>query len=258
MSKNLLAYLLPMILGKVSGYWKSQGGTTSALTSLFADQKRNIADAVPAGFALSDIPGFGDAGKVYRAAGDTGRRAGDSAADTTRRVASTAGSSGRSIASWAIPLALLLVGGFLLWNYFRTRPDANAPVAQSANQDADQVTVMKPVAPDVPAIPNVDRVMGDFKGLFESANSTFAEIKDASAAETAEPKLRELSAKIDTLGEQLRSLPEAGQRTIRTYLDEQLVTFKKQADETAALPNLGERIKALIIEIINKLQSLLK
>ena len=79
-AKKLLAFLMPMVLGKVAAQWRSQGGTVGALTSLFADQKRNIADAVPAGFSLADIPGLAGAGEAVR----------DTATHTTRRATETA------------------------------------------------------------------------------------------------------------------------------------------------------------------------
>ena len=110
-AKRLLAYLLPMILGKVTAQWRSQGGTIGALTSLFADQKRNIADAIPAGFPLADIPGLSGAGEAVRAA-----------TQSPRRAAEPAEAASGSLANWVLPLAVLIVGGLLLWNFLKPRP----------------------------------------------------------------------------------------------------------------------------------------
>ena len=67
-ARSLLTYLIPVVLGKVAMQWKNQGSTASALASLFADQKQNIAAAVPAGFSLSDVPGLGRATEAGRSA----------------------------------------------------------------------------------------------------------------------------------------------------------------------------------------------
>jgi hypothetical protein len=120
------------------------GAAPSALTSLFADQKRNIADVIPAGFPLADIPGLSAAGEAVRAA-----------TQTPRRAAETAEAASGSLASWVLPLAVLIVGGLLLWNFLKPRPPENAPVAQ-AEKEAATTTVMKPVTPDTqPAMPEM-------------------------------------------------------------------------------------------------------
>ena len=54
-SRKLIAFLAPLVLGKVASQWKSQGGTPHALTSMLAEQKRYIPDSMPAGYSLDDV-----------------------------------------------------------------------------------------------------------------------------------------------------------------------------------------------------------
>src|SRR5262249_40473072 len=96
-AKSVLTMLAPMVLGHVATQWKSRGGNASALTSLLTEQKKNIADAIPSGFTLPEVPGLGKLGEAARAGS---------------REAATAT---RSAASWAVPLVLAAVAAFLLW-----------------------------------------------------------------------------------------------------------------------------------------------
>ena len=242
--KTLLSYLMPLVLGKVATQWKSQGGTPAALTSLFAEQKRNIADAVPGGFSLGDIPGADAAKDAVRAA-----------SQATRHTTETAGRATPSMASWLLPLALLLACGFLAWSFLRPRPAAPPAVAQSTAKEADRVTVMKPAVPDTPAMPSISPLNGDMTGLFKSVTETLAGIKDAASAEAAAPKLEELNAKLDTMKKTVGQLPETGRATLQRLVDQQLKPIKEQATQTLSLPGLSDRIKELIGQIVQKLEA---
>jgi hypothetical protein len=237
-TKSLLAYLLPLVLGKVAQQWKNKGGTLQALTSLFADEREHIAEAVPAGFSLSDIPGMDD---MARAAAGSSRR--------------TAEPAKRSSASWIMPLALLLVGGFLLWQFLQARPNAQQAADRNATE-SEPTTVMKPVVPDAIDVPDIAHMRDDLTGVFRSLDTTISEIKDAASAESAMPQLEELSRKIDGIGGTLRSLPEAGRNTLQQFVAEHLGELKAKVMDTLAIPGLSDRIRALINEIVRKLEDL--
>ncbi len=247
-AKKLLAFLVPMILGKVAAQWRSQGGTVGALTSLFADQKRNIADAVPAGFSLAEIPGLAGASEAARAA-----------TQSTRRAAETTATATGSAASWVLPLAVLIVGGLLLWNFLGRQ----AGEGTVADKDATTTTVMKPVVPntepatpEMTAMPDVARITDDVKGALTSFTDQLSAIKDAATAEAALPKLEELKTKLDGIRAAWARLPEAGQPAIRQLIGAQMGPLKQKAEETLALPGLSERVKALINDILQKLTEL--
>ena len=250
--KNLLAYLMPFVLGKVANQWKNQGGTPHALKSLFADQRENIADAVPAGFSLADIPG---AGEVKKAAYNTVRKA------TPEPVATS------SPAMWLIPLAIALLGGYFLWQ-FLSRPGADQVAdnrvrttaddvqdnrRHTARTTADEVRAMKPVVPDGIDIPSITGVRDELGGMFKSLDTTFTDIRDAASAERAMPALRELNTKIDSMNQTLSRLPEAGRATLRPVIEEQVNAVAEKARAASAIEGIGAEIKALIQEILTKL-----
>jgi hypothetical protein len=241
-TQKVLAFITPTILGKLATQWKSQGGTSAALSSLLNDQARYIPDSLPPGFSLDHVPGLTGAADTARAATHTTRRA----ADTTAR-------SAPSIANWLLPLVGALALAFLLWQIFKPRPDADRDVVQAPSRDAETVTAMRPTLPDVD-IPDVSTASEELSGTFRSLNESFANITDAASAEREIPKLEELSAKIDSMKTALDRLPEAGRSTLQTTINESLVPLKEQAQETLSLPGLTDRVKQLITQIIRKLE----
>jgi hypothetical protein len=243
-AKNLLAMLMPLVLGKVASQWKSRGGTPSALTNLFAEQKRNIADAMPAGYSLDDIPGLSDASAAAQ-----------TAAHTTRRTAETAGRAAPSIASWAIPLAIAVVGGFLLWNALKPKPAPNPEVAEATPAGGEEVVAMKPAIPENVTIPPAAELAGNLNGTFESLGDVFGSIRDEASAEAAAPKLASLNTEIDRLSAILNRLPDTARQQMQPAIDSQLEPIKEQAQQALATPGLSERIKTIINQILRKLEN---
>jgi len=238
--KSLLAYLAPVVIGRVASQWQNLGGTPSALKSLFADQKRYIEDALPAGFALSDVSGLNRLGDVGRAAAHTAKQA---------DVAT------RSLASTLIPLLLLIAGGFLIWNIWTNRSAPEQAEVKPATAQPEAVVAMKPVTPEV-AVPEISSIQQQLDSLFASLGTVMGEIKDAASADAAAPKLEQLLPELDQLSAAWQRVPDTGRATLSSFLNENLTKIRQQAEQILALPGLAERIRALINEIIGKLDGL--
>jgi hypothetical protein len=251
-SKNLLGYLMPLVLGKVASQWKNQGGTPNALRSLFADQREHIDAALPAGFSLADIP---SADEVRSTTYSTPR--------TRDREPVTTSSP----AKWLLPLGLALLAGLFLWQFvLRPRADRDQAAAnretavertaaRNANTDADRVTAMKPVTPDGIDIPSVSVMRDDLTGLFNSLDTSFTGIRDAASAERALPALRDLNTKVDAMTQVFSRLPEASRAALRPALEEQVQMATEKANAVNSIEGIGANIKALIQEIITKITS---
>ena len=182
--KSLLAFLSPLVLGKVAAQWKTQGGTNQALKSLFADQRENITNAVPAGFSLADIPGL------------TGTK---EPAYTTRRTAEI------EPARRAIARELVSAAGTrparldsFCGNFCRD-PRADQAAVKKPAETVDKAVAMKPASPEVIDVPDLARVRDDLGGLFKSLDTGFSDIRDAASAERAMPALKDLNGKIDAM-----------------------------------------------------------
>jgi hypothetical protein len=246
-SKNLLGYLMPLVLGKVASQWKNQGGTPNALRSLFADQRENIEAAIPSGFSLADIPSADEVrGTTY----------------STPRTRDREPVTTSSPAKWLLPLGLALLAGLFLWQFvLRPRADRVAQTAadtanaarDTANAAADRVTAMKPVTTDAIDIPSVSVVRDDLTGLFNSLDTSFSDIRDAASAERALPALRDLNTKVDAMSQVFSRLPEASRAALRPALEEQVRMATEKANAVSSIEGIGANIKALIQEIINKI-----
>lgn len=235
--KSLLAYLTPLVLGKVAAHWKQQGGNAHALKDLFAGQRDNIASAVPAGFSLADIP---DTIEIPRPA--------HAAARTTRSEPVAASSA----AQWLLPLALALVGGFILWQ-FMSRPRAQQAAAEKGATTVDEVTAMKPVLPEGVDVPSLASVRDDVTGLFKSLDTTFSDIRDAASAERAMPALREIDTKIDAMSQLLSRLPTASVTAVRPMIEDQVKTATEKANAVTSIEGIGADFKSLIQQIVAKI-----
>jgi hypothetical protein len=243
--KSLLAMLAPMVLGKVATAWKSKGGTPQALTNLFADQRHNIAEAMPAGVSLADAPDW-----------STAQRAAPSMATATATADRYARPAKRSAASWAVPLALGALACLLVWSFMRPRGDAGAVANRPADQAKQEVTAMKPVAPEAPAASEIARVNDDLRGIFATAGKVFADVKDAATAEVARPQLEALNARIDGMHKTLATLPETSTASLRATADRSIAELKEQGATALETPGLSPEIKALIDGILQKLATL--
>jgi Bacterial protein of unknown function (DUF937) len=237
MTKSLLAYLTPLVIGKVASQWKNQGGTAQALKSLFADQREQIASAMPAGLSLADIPGTSE---VRETTYSTARK-------TTAPVAAPS-----SPALWLIPAALALLAGLFLWNYF-SRQRANQVVAEKVTPAAQDVTVMKPVLPSGIDDATLGTVRNDLGGLFKSLNTSLSDIRDPASAERAMPALREMNTKIDTIDQVLARLPDATRSALRPTIEEQAKVAIEKANAASAVNGIGAEFKALIQQIVTKI-----
>jgi hypothetical protein len=238
LTKTLLGYLTPIVLGKVANQWKNQGGTPQALKNLFADQRENIANAVPAGFSLADIP---DIDEVRTPTYATSRKA------DIKPV--TAGSPAR----WLLPLAAALLGGFFLWQYLSRAREAQ--VAENrVTAPAEETTVMKPVVPDGADVPDLAAVRDDLSGLFKSLDTAITDIRDPATAAQAMPALKDLNARIDAMNQVYSRLPAASKTTLRPVLEQQIKLATEKANAASSIEGIGAELKALLQEIIEKLK----
>jgi hypothetical protein len=236
-TKKMLAWLLPLVLGVIGHKWKNQGGSIGGLSTLFSDQKQNIARAIPSGFNLASIPGLPNIDGALRVAGQTARAAGDAASDVARRTGEAASDVARrtsravedtsySALNWLWPLAglALLLGA--LWWFFGRGP------AQVANNAANQAATA------------TAKATRDAAQATRDAASATRDAAGAAATATADAA-RAAGEKVTALRPQLPDvkLPDISALTkdvsgIFTSAKESLAGITDAASAQAALPDL--------------------
>jgi hypothetical protein len=282
LTKTLLSFVTPLILGKVAGAWQNKGGTVSALQGLLSDQQENIADALPTGFSLANIPGLPSADAAMRAVGRTANAAAGTARDVSRHAADTAQDATKTLLSWLLPLAALLLAAAALWYFFgrgpapdvaqRAQEGANAAnravnraadATAAATRDAadataaaaNRVAALRPTLPEL-SVPELSAVTKDLTGIFNSATQSLNGIRDASSANAALPQLTKIGTQIDAIRAFFDRLPAASQAALGEQIGKQFGPLQEQAAKILAMPGASPEVKASLAAITNKLAGL--
>jgi hypothetical protein len=154
--QKLLGYLMPLVLGAIAGRFTGKGVNPQGLTSLLADQKANIAKALPSGFSLADVPGVA-----------TTREA-------ARMVEETAQPAAAAIWRWLLPvLAVVALAALLVWYFFGRTPAPKAPDFAQVSTDltgtfkslTESLTGIKDAASAEAALPKLKELDGKLDGM---------------------------------------------------------------------------------------------
>jgi Bacterial protein of unknown function (DUF937) len=239
-TQKLLAYVAPMVLSAIASKFAGKSMTAQGLTSLFAEEKSNIASALPSGFSLSDIPGLG------------------AAATTARSAVHHVEEAGSSMARWLIPLAALgalLLVGWMYWQSTAIPPvdDKVPPVTRAQSPDNPPKVVpdaVKTVAPEV------TKLKTELTDTFTKATEILGGIKDQATADSALPKLQDLDGKLDAAKTTMKSFADAGKTIIATLVKSELGKLKEIVAKVLAIPGIGDKVKSTVESIMSKLTDL--
>jgi len=239
-TQKLLGYLAPLVMAAISGRLGGKAPTAHALSSLFADEKANIASALPSGFSLRDVPGLAAAGPAVRLA--------------EREVAA----AGSGLAKWMLPLAGIAALGLLAWWLTSSAPAPAPDVKAPTVTRAQSPETHRPIVPEgvKSAIPDVTKFGTELTDTFGKLTEALTGVKDAASAETALPKLQDIEGKLDVAKTTMKELGEAGKATIKTLAKSAQVKVKELVEKVLAMPGVGEKIKAVVDSIMTKLTEL--
>jgi Bacterial protein of unknown function (DUF937) len=240
-TEKLLGYVTPLVLGAIASKFTGRPINAQGLASLFADQKANIASAMPAGFSLSDVPGLAAAAPAVRSA--------------PREV----DAKPPSLMRWALPLAGIAALAALLWAFLpRTAnpvPEVDNPAVVTRAQSPDTARTAVPESINA-MVPDVSKLKTELTDTFSKLTETLTSVKDAQSAETALPTLQELDGKLDVVKTTMKDLGAAGKATISTVVKAAEGKLRDLIEKVLAIPGVGEKIKAVADSIKTKLTDL--
>jgi hypothetical protein len=245
-TKTLLGYLAPIVLGMIAKQFTGKAISAQGLSELFAGQKANIANALPSGLSLADVPGFGHAGPTN----------GPSYA-TTNKVATKGLELSPSPLKWALPLAALaalVLGAFLFW------PKSAPPEREVVpTVHEEPIPPANPTTTDVVAAENplaiTNTVTKDLSGDFASLTDTLGRIKDVASAEAALPTLYDLSGKLDGLQAMVAKLPAGGRGPINALVASAQGKLVDQLNRVLMIPGVGEKLRPVLEMIVDRISS---
>jgi hypothetical protein len=218
--QKLLSYLMPLILGGVAKNFVGKALNAQGLANLFADQKANIANALPSGLSLADVPGMAAAGSAVRSAAGHVQ---DTSANAMK---------------WLVPLlalAAIALLAYLLWP--KTTPGPTPLAATTRVTDVAGMTT-------------------DLTNTFNTINDSLSGITDAASAEKALPKLRDLNAKLDGLKTQMDQLPAEGRAKIVDLIKSNLGKLENTFAKQLWVPGSSREIKPVMNDTLGKMAAL--
>lgn len=247
---SLLAMLAPIVLGFLKGQKRQLGLSPEGLGHLLADQKSNIASALPTGLGgmLAGIPGMESMGWLKNAAGSavaSTAQAGRAVASHAAGAAQTAASAGSSALRWLMPLAAILLLVFGIWYFVgRGTPRAATAAGTAATAAADRVAAQ------------FARLSTDSSDVIASATSTLTDIKDPASASASLPRIQEVSNRLDALSKNLDTLPAESRTKIASLFKTGMDKLQPLIDKAAAIPGIGEDVRAALNGLMQRVRSL--
>jgi Bacterial protein of unknown function (DUF937) len=239
-TQKMLGYLAPLVLGAIASHFKGRPINAQGLASLFADQKSNIASAIPSGFSLADVPGLSTAASAVRSA----------ARDVELKSP--------SIARWLLPLAGIAALAALLWAFLPTStpvPDVQGQPPVTRGQSPE--IAAKPVVDSIKAaIPDVGKIKTELTDTFSKLTEALTSVKDVPSAEAALPKLQDLEGKLDVAKTTIKDLGAAGKATIGELVKTTMGKLKELVEKVMAIPGVGDKIKSVTESIMTKITDL--
>ena len=241
---KLLGFLAPVVLGAIKK--QSKGLDGASIANMLAEQKGNIASALPSGLGSllsSAVPGLSSVlGGTSRAASSVAK----TATAEVRGAARETTAAGSSLMKWLIPLLLVILAFFLLPKMCRTAPETAAVVKETS-----------PTPAATPAAVDSTKFISDATGLIKDATDSIATIKDEASATVALPKLQDITGKLGALQSQLAKLPQPVQNTVSDALRPLIAKLREAVQPVLALPVVGDKVKPVVDELLAQLTKLL-
>jgi hypothetical protein len=237
-SGSLLGMLAPIVMGTIGQQQGTRSLDAGGIASLLSSQKDNIAAALPAGFANL----LGGTGLLDSLGGAARTAAAGQTARVTTSAARAIGDTGQRAAAvslnwlyWLIPL-LAIVAALI---YFFVKP-----AEQLAQQGVTAVQGLTVGGLDIGK-----QVTDSVTNL----RTTLAGITDASSAQMALPKLREVTAQIDKVDGLLGQLSPEQRKVLAGVVNPLMPPLNQLFDKVLAIPGVAELLKPTIDALRAKL-----
>ncbi len=234
-SRSLAGLASSVVLGQLAQTQRASGLDANGLANLLKSQKDNIAAAMPPGFAnLLDGSGLLDS------LGDT----------PIRSAASAAPDSSSTIRKWLIPLAVALLGAYLLTSY-------------GCNPETQTTTpTVEPGAPNSTATPESTTPPTDVVGLANAAisalNSTLAGITDEASANAAMPTLQQAASQIDSVKAAATSLSAEARAPLTKLIADALPGITAAVEKATGIPGVAAILNPVLQPLVANLDALAK
>ena len=270
MTKTLLTYLAPVVLGQVASSFKGGKIDARGVQSLLSSQASNITGALPKGLSLGDF--VSAATGAVAGGGHHDERRGEERRSThvdhshshsqTRREPEPTGSG---FPAW-LPLLLLPLLGLGAWWYMNNsakKPAGNQMAAPNVQmprsvEPAREIEV-KPADSglELPAnLGDAVKIGEDLTGLFGSLTKTLGGVTDAASAESIVPTLKDLLPTLTSIKDRTAALPDAGRAAVKETVGKGMGSLTGLIEKVMAIPGVGEILGPVVNPMVEVLKAL--
>ncbi len=268
-SSSLLGMLAPVVMGQLAQTQKSSGLDAGGLMNLLNGQKDNIAAAMPAGF--SNL--LAGTGLLDSVAGNLKSDAASAARTSTSTATNTMAATdddGFSLSKWIVPLALGVLGLYLLnsygCNHATEKAMAPAPAAVTAPAvkapEAATAPAATPAATPAPAAATAPAAMPDLGSVTAKAlgalTTALGGIKDEATAKAAVPGLTDIAKQIDGVKTAAALLSGDAKKPIASLVAAALPGITSAVEKAVGIPGAGALISPVLGPMISNLGALAK
>ena len=256
-TKTLLTYLAPIVLGAIANQFKGAKPDASGLTRLFSEQQDNIKASMPRGLSFADLSTNSGSPRRDEPAGGGHRHEEPASA----------------FPSWLplLLLPLLVLVGYWLW-------PAPAPRAIVVREDVrregpveiDRTTVIEQEGKMVkgvveetiklaPGMAEALKIGTDLTGLFGNLGEVLGTVTDEETARSAIPELQAFAPILKGIQDSTAALPAdaaEGRASIVDFVTKNIGSLKTVIDTVMAIPGVKEilgPVVAPMVETISKL-----
>ena len=259
MAKSLLEMLAPMVAGIIGRQQQSEGLGASGLADVSTSQSNQISMAMPASFArMLSRTGLLDAtDESWRRGTNAGSVAADRVSDVSGATTASAGQFAHATANSASPrvwpyalagLALVLGLGWYIAGHDTEQAVAEWPLSSATR--ASETT-----GAGVPGQRLTD-LAAELTSSVRTTRSLLQSVTDPVSANAALPKLQQVSAQFDTIGNAMSQLPPNARKGISSVVTRSMPMLNPLFDRVLASPQTADVTKPTIDELRARLDAL--
>jgi len=256
---SLLGMLTPVVMGLIGKQIGARGVDVGSLTSLFASQKEQIAQAMPAGMGeLLDRAGLTSGLASLR--GAAGRAATETTTPfpqyTAARERAGRDTTTLGIPNWAYWVVPLIVLGGLLW-YLLGRPAEHERVAQreapAPTQQAQPPQATASSQNVVVGGVDVKNTLGD---SISDMRTSLQGVTDVASATAALPRLEAARTQIDKVSGLVGQLTPDQRKVVAGVVAPAMPTINRLSDRVLEMPGVGDLLRPTVDPMKTKLAEL--
>jgi hypothetical protein len=238
--KSLLSVLGPIVLGALGYHQRSTGLDANGLASLLGAQKQQFVAAIPSGLADQ----LGASGLIDRVASASAR--------ASTAASQTAYSTPKLATQWPYWLAALVVLGGLAWFGMNRQNESSVAETPAATRPAPGTVGMAPANMTVDGV----NLANNLNSSIDTLKSTLPGITDPASAQSALPKINEVTGQLNDINARAAKLSPEGRSALVKLIVVAIPSINQMCDKVVATPGVGPVAKPAIDDLRAKLDAL--